>query len=212
MPGAFSRLGELTLGRLARAALVDALARWQIGDLTVHLPDGSVLRAGTAGDSLRATLWIEREAFFRKMAVKGPQWIGEFYMDGDWHADDVARFLEIAMRNHAALPETGPIAWFANAINSLLHRGEPNTRTGSRNNIHRHYDLSNALFELFLDETMTYSSGIYETGEESLFRRRSASTGHSARNSPSDRMITCWRSGAAGAGSRCSLPASTAPA
>jgi Mycolic acid cyclopropane synthetase len=37
---------------------------------------------------------------------------------------------------------------------------------GARRNIGRHYDRSNDLFALFLDETMTYSSAIFGTGPD----------------------------------------------
>jgi cyclopropane-fatty-acyl-phospholipid synthase len=190
--GAFGRVGDLTLGRLARAALVEALGRWKIGDLTVRLPDGQIVRAGTAGNALRATLWITRDAFFRKLAIKGPQWIGESYMDGDWRTDDLPRFLEIGMRNHAVLPEESPLTWLSNGVSRALHRGEPNTRRGSRKNIQRHYDLSNALFRLFLDESMTYSSGIYEHEGESLSsaqQRKYRAFGEKLSLGPDDRVL-----------------------
>ncbi len=172
----WSWLGEATLGgalgpalgAMAKASLLDVLPRWQIGSLHIHLPDGSTLHAGRRGDPLRATLWIEQGSFFRKLALQGPQWIGESYMDGDWRADDLARFLEIAMLNHAALPERTPLTRIANAVNRGLHRGAPNTRAGSRQNIRRHYDLSNDLFALFLDDSMTYSAAIYEAPAEPL--------------------------------------------
>ena len=43
----------------------------------------------------------------------------------------------------------------------VLRWSNRNSRLGSRRNIGRHYDLSNEMFALFLDPTMTYSSAVF---------------------------------------------------
>ncbi len=141
-----------------------------MGDLTVHLPDGSVRRFGTPGAAPRAALRIERDAFFTKLALHGALWIGESYMDGDWHADDLARFIELGLRSDDRLARGTWVTRLGNAANYWLRRGRSNTRDGSRRNVRAHYDLSNALFALFLDESMTYSSAIFTAPDEPLWR------------------------------------------
>ncbi|MDP1569918.1 MAG: cyclopropane-fatty-acyl-phospholipid synthase family protein [Vicinamibacterales bacterium] len=159
-PGWVDRL----VAPMARRRLMDALAGWQAGRVTVHLPDGTEIVAGRADAEPHATLWIERDAFFRKFALGGDLGAGESYMDGDWRTDDLARFVELVLRNQSHLPLASPLSRLANLSNDLLHRLRRNTRDGSRRNIHAHYDLSNALFETFLDPSMAYSSAVY-TGE-----------------------------------------------
>lgn len=177
---------------MARRRLVDALAGWQAGRLTVHLPDGTELVAGRADAEPHATLWIERDAFFRKFALGGDLGAGESYMDGDWRTDDLARFVELVLRNQSHLPLASPLSRLANLSNDLLHRLRRNTRDGSRRNIHAHYDLSNALFETFLDPSMAYSSAVYmgeaDTLEDAQAAKFSAWAGRLALG-PTDHVL-----------------------
>ena len=163
-PGALDRL----IGSLARRQLVAALRRWRIGRLSVHLPDGTSLSAGADGAEPHAVLWIDREAFFTKFALRGDLGAGEAYMDGDWRTDDLARFIELVLQNQACLPLESTLSRLFNLGNDWLHRRRRNTRDGSRQNIGAHYDLSNALFETFLDSSMAYSSAVYGHPDDAL--------------------------------------------
>jgi cyclopropane-fatty-acyl-phospholipid synthase len=154
--------------RLARRAALAALERWQTGRLTVHLPDGTVQSGGHADAEPRATLWIERDVFFRRLALKGDLGAGESYMAGDWRTDDLARFLEIGLLNQQALPLASWFSRVLNLPNDLRHLVRPNTKPGSRRNIGAHYDLSNELFALFLDPSMTYSSAVFDRADQPL--------------------------------------------
>ena len=153
---------------LARRALVGALADWRIGRLTVYMPDGSMVAAGAEGAEPHSVLWIERDAFFTRFALQGDLGAGESYMDGDWRTDDLARFCELVLRNQAFLPLSSPLSRLGNLANDWRHRRRSNSREGSRRNIHAHYDLSNRLFETFLDPSMAYSSARYLTDADAL--------------------------------------------
>lgn len=166
--GAATTWADRLVAPFARRRLLGALGAWQVGRLTVHLPDGTEVVAGQADADPHATLWIERDAFFRKFALGGDLGAGESYLDGDWRTDDLARFVELVLRNQQYLPLDSPLSRLMNLPNDWLHVRRRNTRRGSRRNIHAHYDLSNALFETFLDPSMAYSSAVYDTGAESL--------------------------------------------
>jgi cyclopropane-fatty-acyl-phospholipid synthase len=163
----FSWLDRLVVP-LALRSLREALGGWRVGRLTVHLPDGTQLLAGDPDAEPHATLWIDRQAFFRKFALGGDLGAGESYVDGDWRADDLARLVELVLRNQATLPLASPLSRLVNLPDDARHRWRRNSRAGSRRNIHAHYDLSNALFETFLDPSMAYSSGVYADGSETL--------------------------------------------
>ena len=83
-------------------------------------------------------------------------------MDGDWSCDDLPLFVRLVLLNRQHLPLDTKLTKLANLGNDLLQRLRANTRRGSRRNIRYHYDLSNDFFSLFLDETMTYSSALFE--------------------------------------------------
>jgi cyclopropane-fatty-acyl-phospholipid synthase len=153
---------------LARRRLIAALRHWRIGRLTVHLPDGTTVMAGAQGAEPHSVLWIERDAFFTKFALGGDMGAGEAYMDGDWRADDLVRFVELVLRNQTYLPLDSALSRLVNLSNDWLHRRRRNTRDGSRRNIGAHYDLSNDLFATFLDDEMAYSSAVYFSDRDTL--------------------------------------------
>lgn len=156
------------IARFAKRATLEALPLLRAGRLTVHLPDGTVHGAGDQDASRHATIWIEDDAFFREFALRGDIGAGEAYMDGLWRADDLPAFLEIALLNEQAIPQTSWLTKLLNVPRDVQHLLRPNTRHGSRRNIRAHYDLSNELFALFLDETMTYSAAVHGAAGEPL--------------------------------------------
>jgi len=159
---------DRVIGPMARRQMVGALAHWQVGRLTVHMPDGEVLHGGAPDAAPHVTIWIDREAFFTKFALRGDMGAGEAYMDGDWRTDDLAAFVGLVLRNQSVLPLESRLTGWLNAGNNWLHRRRANTRDGSRRNIGAHYDLSNDLFRTFLDPSMAYSSGVYLRSEDTL--------------------------------------------
>jgi cyclopropane-fatty-acyl-phospholipid synthase len=158
------------VARLAKRRALAALPTLAAGRLTVHLPDGSTHQGGNPASALHATMWIDDEAFFGEFARRGDIGFGESYMAGHFRTDNLVSLLEIGIRNEAALPQVTWLTRLLNLGNDLQHRLRPNTRAGSRRNIHAHYDLSNALFALFLDPEMVYSSGYYEQVGDTLER------------------------------------------
>ena len=82
--------------------------------------------------------------------------IGESWMDGDWSSPDLVSVVQAGrpqiMDGARAGARTGLVSASDAGVRSLLrHRLRKNSITGSRKNIHAHYDLSNAFFRLFLD-------------------------------------------------------------
>jgi cyclopropane-fatty-acyl-phospholipid synthase len=128
-------------------------------DVRVALPDGRVVGGGGADAPL---MRVRSDDFFRRLGNDGLIGFGEAFMAGDWDADDPAAVLTpFAARMDKLVP-----AWMQRLRHFYVRhqpKSERNTKTGARTNISRHYDLSNELFALFLDETMTYSSARFAT-------------------------------------------------
>ena len=129
--------------------------------LRVELADGHVISEGGAGAPVMV---IEREAFWRRLGRDGKIGFGEAYMAGDWTASDLAAVLGVFAASLTTLiPQ--PLQRLRRLYEpSLGMRGE-NTVDRAVENIVHHYDLSNELFALFLDETMTYSCAVFEPGD-----------------------------------------------
>jgi cyclopropane-fatty-acyl-phospholipid synthase len=158
------------LSAFARRAVLGRLRRIDDGVLTLveQFPGGETLVLGEPGPGRPAArLFVHDPAFYGALAKRGSVGAGEAYMAGHWGADDPAAVVRVLVRNRAALSGlNGGLARIARALQAVGNLRFVNTRAGSRRNIHAHYDLGNAFFELFLDETMTYSSGVFENARD----------------------------------------------
>ncbi len=127
--------------------------------LRVRLASGAVFGGGGPGAPV---LTLHRpEDFYQRVGAAGLIGFGESYMAGDWDADDLTGLLTVlACQVGSLVPR--PLQWLRNAYVRRQPPDEDASETGARRNIQRHYDLSNELFALFLDETMTYSSALFE--------------------------------------------------
>ena len=152
---------DARLGVAARRRVLDGLASWRVGRLTVHLPDGTSAVLGGAHAEPHATVFIVRDRFFRRMLLHGDIGVGDAYIDGDWHTDDLALVVDLALRNQQAAPLESFATQLWNLADTWRHRRRKNTASGSRTNIHAHYDLGNEFFALFLDATLAYTSGVF---------------------------------------------------
>ncbi len=151
-----------TLDLLARTAVMARLSALREGDLTL-VEGGRRTRLGRPGHPIAATVTVRDPRFWRAVALGGTVGAAEAYADGWWSADDLARVVRAVLASGGAgRPlETG-LARIGAAVDRWAHRLRRNTRAGARRNIRDHYDLGNDFFALFLDETLTYSCGIFE--------------------------------------------------
>ena len=155
-----------------RAPLRSAIARPIIRravaglPLRVQFPDGTSFGAGSAADPLMV---IHRpDAFFTRLATDAKIGFGEGYMVGDWDTGpgtDLADLLTPLASNVATLIPA-PLQRFRRFVERRQPTDELGTPSQARQNIHRHYDLSNDLFASFLDETLSYSSAMFEEGDD----------------------------------------------
>ena len=115
-------------------------------------------------DELTAKILVGRTAFYQRVFFGGTIGSAESYMDGQWATDDLTSLIRIMIRNLdriSALERTW--AKVKNRWHFIQHLWRRNTINGSQKNIHDHYDLGNDFYRLFLDPTLSYSSGIFES-------------------------------------------------
>jgi cyclopropane-fatty-acyl-phospholipid synthase len=149
---------------IARALVSALLGRVREGRVEILEPDGSRRILGPADAELRATVHVRDPSFWRSV-MRGSRGLGQAYADGAWDCDDLVALVRIAARELPRLDRLrAPLAQLRNR----LTRVPLNTRAGARRHIAAHYDLGNDLFALFLDETMTYSCGVFDSPETSL--------------------------------------------
>lgn len=151
----------------ARSRIARALFRFAVRDMPVRVewPNGRIWGAGDAGAPTMRLL--RPRAFFRRLGADAKIGFGESYMAGDWTTDDVARVLTpFAERMATLIPPM--LQRFRHVAERRQPKTEENTVSGARDNIHRHYDLSNEMFATFLDSSMTYSSGLFAGLDDDL--------------------------------------------
>lgn len=149
--------------------MLAAAARWRIGRLTVVMPDGSARTFGEAASNQSAEIRIHDSAATLRMFLAGDTGAGEAYMDGSWSSPDLPALLRLASLNRDALGLSG--GWWRLPLRiqkTVAHRARRNTLRQSRKNIAAHYDLGNDFYRLFLDETLTYSSAVFASPDQSL--------------------------------------------
>jgi len=158
------------LDGLARRLVLKQLGRLQTGKLEL-VEDGFSTTFGETETraELGAKIEVTDPAFYSDIAFGGSVGAGEAYMRGSWQCEDMVSLVRILLRNRHVLDdmETGT-AWLTRSLQRFFHWLNRNTREGARRNISAHYDLGNDFFALWLDESMMYSSAMFEHAEQSL--------------------------------------------
>lgn len=148
--------------------LVDRhLSHVRHGRLTVISAFGT-RNYGSPGD-LTATVHVADHSSYRRVLTGGTLAAARAYVRGEWSTDDLPAACRIVARNlDAANRLDGGWARSAKPFLSAVQWARRNTRGGSRRNIRAHYDLGNDFFQLFLDETMTYSAAVFDDDAATL--------------------------------------------
>jgi cyclopropane-fatty-acyl-phospholipid synthase len=144
-----------------RGLVAERLVRRAVRSLPIRVTTADGKRFG-AGRTTDPDLHLIRpEDFYRRLAAGGLIGFGESFMAGDWTSEDLTGVLTImAGRMATLIPPL--LQRLRTAVVHARPSGQDNTVDGSRRNIQRHYDLSNELFELFLDPSLTYSAAVFD--------------------------------------------------
>ncbi len=152
-----------------RAAVLRVLSHIRNGELEIVEDGGLRHRFGSmATFPVRAVLRVHRPAFYRSL-VRGSIGAARSYAEGAWDCDDLVALVRLAIRNLDTVDRIqtaiSPLLRPLRSAGDWLHRS---TRERSRENIAQHYDIGNDLFEVMLDDTMSYSNGIFEHPGDTL--------------------------------------------
>ncbi|REJ94147.1 MAG: class I SAM-dependent methyltransferase [Planctomycetota bacterium] len=153
----------------ARAAVLRRLRSLSVGRLTVVDYAGRHEFGDPRETELHATVTIHHGSAYRQVATGGSLDAAEGYLQHAWSCDDLVKLFRLLAINAPTLHRlNGRWARLATPFRWLSDYWRRNTRAASRRYIAAHYDLSNEFFSLFLDESMTYSSGIFADGVSTL--------------------------------------------
>ena len=153
----------------ARSAL-RLLQNLRHGALTLHLPDGSQRRFGEhpqqhamhSPHHPSASITLHNWNVFGAALKSGDIGFAESFIAGDWTTPDLTELLKVFSANRQQVDAMIFGTWLGRLLYRVKHLLQHNSRANSRKNIHAHYDLGNAFYRLWLDETMNYSSAWFE--------------------------------------------------
>ncbi len=137
------------------------------GRLDFVLPDGRRFRATGREAGPVAELDIHNPDIFARLIREGDLGFCEAYMEGWWSTPDLMAFMDLVHAGNDELYDGFPGMGLVRMYEQLRFWLQRNHKRQARKNISYHYDLGNEFYGLWLDDTMTYSSALFETGQES---------------------------------------------
>ncbi|MCF1710230.1 cyclopropane-fatty-acyl-phospholipid synthase family protein [Tabrizicola sp. J26] len=151
-------------------AAFDVARRLQNGRLDFVLPDGRRFRAEGPKPGPVAEIHIHNPDTFARLIREGDLGFCDAYLDGWWTTPDLQAFMDLVHEDNDGVYDGYPGLGLIRAYEKFRFWLQRNTREQAKKNIEYHYDLGNDFYRLWLDDTMTYSSALFRTGQESLER------------------------------------------
>jgi cyclopropane-fatty-acyl-phospholipid synthase len=173
------------INKTASEQLLKRLEQLSWGTLTLTTPDGKV-RTFTGQECVdhHAHLVVHDWSVITHLIRKGDIGFADDYRSGKWDTDDINKLVQLGLNNQMAMQDIVAGNKLYNMLSSLFYLFRLNTIKGSKKNIHAHYDLGNAFYQLWLDPSMTYSSALFKTEQDSLTQ---------AQHHKYDRMLDCMQ-------------------
>ncbi|KAM9978843.1 hypothetical protein ACTFIY_012593 [Dictyostelium cf. discoideum] len=153
------------------------LSKIKYGYLVIDIKDishpeyfGKLLKYGNDQHEIKSNIQITNlYRFFIKVLFGGDIGFSESFILGDFTSDNLKNLIYIFIINRNELDNLNTRwSFLMDGVNRFVHYLHRNTIEGSKENIKAHYDLSNDMFKLFLDKTMSYSCAYFNHREQDL--------------------------------------------
>lgn len=161
-----SRVGAAVSARI-KHRFEQVLHGFQDGQLSLTWPDGSTNVYGQRSELPRQNASVVLHSYqpLQRLITHGQIGFAESYMRGEWSTENLPTLFSLIMRNKDRITPATRGGAIARALSVMQHWRNHNSLRGSQRNIAYHYDLGNAFYKLWLDESMSYSSAIYDSNE-----------------------------------------------
>jgi len=140
----------------------------QHGSIDLVLPDGRRFYAQGRNPGPSAELHIHNPDVFVRLIREGDLGFCDAYLDGDWSTPNLQAFMDLIHAGNEVIYDGFPGLRFIRLFEQVKFWLQRNHRSQAKKNISYHYDLGNDFYKLWLDDTMTYSSALFKTGQESI--------------------------------------------
>jgi len=157
----------MILHRIADKIIFNILKRISVGYLEITSISGELLKFGNYDDKLKADLKIKSSALSYNLIKGGSVGLAESYMKNEFETSNLSNLIELAARNINIVHKFAGILDLK-FLNFIKNKFIKNTKSRSKENIAKHYDLGNDFFSLWLDKTLTYSSAIFDEQNKDL--------------------------------------------
>ena len=154
--------------KISDSIVFNALKNIKYGFLEITKIDGEILKFGNPDDDLKVLLTIKDESLTYNLIKSGSIGLGESYMKNFFITNNLSDLIELTARNIKIIYKFSGI-FDLPFINFIKNKIVKNTKSRSKENIAKHYDLGNDFFSLWLDKSLTYSSAIFENPKQDLF-------------------------------------------
>jgi cyclopropane-fatty-acyl-phospholipid synthase len=145
----------------------DKIKDLQKGRIDIHLLDGRTFRVEGPQPGHVAEVHVHNDDLFTRTIREGDLGFSEAYMDGWWSTPDLMAVMDFMHDDAEHIYDGFPGQSLVRLYERVRFWMQSNSKKQARKNISHHYDLGNEFYSLWLDDTMTYSSAIFKTGQES---------------------------------------------
>ncbi|GAA4022632.1 cyclopropane-fatty-acyl-phospholipid synthase family protein [Actimicrobium antarcticum] len=142
--------------------VLQLLRKIEHGAIVMEFPDGQRARFGD--NSAAVTMKLNNWEVCSAALKSGDIGFAETFIDGHWSTDNLPALIELFTRNRDAVESVIYGTWWGSLLYRIKHLFNRNSKSGSRKNIHAHYDIGNDFYQLWLDPSMTYSSALFANG------------------------------------------------
>lgn len=144
------------------------IGRPKHGAVTITFPNGKTRTFGDPATGVHAKLTLHNFKVLQKTLQRGTVGFAQAYIDGDVEIEDLTALFRYFLQNRDVL-DSGEDSWYGRAAQDITyHLSRHNSKEGSKKNISEHYDLGNDFYAEWLDPSMTYSSAIFTSDDQSL--------------------------------------------
>ncbi len=159
--------GQSDLPRYFAQAFATA-QKMKYGRLDMKLEDGRIFRAEGTEPGPVAEFTVHNPDLFSRLIREGDLGFCDAYLDGWWSTPDLQAFMDLVHADNEDVYDGYPGMMLVRAYEKMRFWMQSNSKSQAKKNISYHYDLGNSFYRLWLDDTMTYSSALFKTGQESL--------------------------------------------
>ena len=153
---------------LSNKIFLNGVKKFLYGSIDIEWPNGQIQKIKAINEGPHAKLKIVDANVVKEIIQGGSIKFAELYISKRIITDDLTNLMHYCALNNDQAEETFKITIFRFFYNKYIHFKNKNTKVQAKKNISHHYDLGNQFYKYWLDNSMTYSSAIFDSKSDNL--------------------------------------------